>query len=253
MPPLHFEEPASEDSSSDGSLMCLPTKPASPLLLVFDLDGTLVAESDDLSCNESFFRPGALQFLQWCQDRGHSLAVWTAAHEGWASYLVHKIRKETNVEFEFVWTEKQLRKQERLPVYTHGEGNDSCKWCSAYRHSCDRCECQGGIFTCPCRQTKDLRKVWKRKCRDPRRTVLIENTPQQCVQNYANSIYVPTYDGDREKEYKRDTMKRLQSFVQVLSDSKDVRSVSKCNCTGKGGPHACYQQSWWKGQKSTTK
>jgi len=44
------------------------------------------------------------------------------------------------------------------------------------------------------------REVWTKE-----RTVLVENTPQQCVHNYGNAVYVPTYE-DRVVERNAEVM-----------------------------------------------
>jgi len=125
-----------------------------------------------------------------------------------------------------------------------------------------------GLYGCPCRYTKDLSKLWRNKNAetanfdDKTNTIIVENTPQQCIRNYGNAVYVPTYSGDEEDE---DTagdgdeigslgdfavFEQMKRLIEALEVSHDVRHVSKCNHArsydekGRLIPHACFQQSW---------
>jgi NLI interacting factor-like phosphatase len=274
----------------------LPSRASRPLGIIFDLDGTLVAEphdddhpGDNFVPDEVFLRPGVRRLLAWCSQRGHSLAVWTAAHAGWAHYVSWKLLQATDSEsstsssspseslprFEFVWDQSRLKKRRRIPRDAHGvetqgpvvaaraddaatsaattttANTTSCCWCGPYRHDCDRCECRNNrVFQCPCRFTKDLTKVWSKKRAlggsfSRARTLLIENTPQQCLSNYGNAVYVPTYRGDREDR----VLDRLQSLILQMESVEDVRAASKCSCPVSSERvgrlvHACRVQSW---------
>lgn len=234
--------------------------------IVFDLDGTLVAESSDpeqsASDQETFIRPAVLDFLRWCQERNHVVAVWTAAHSSWAHYVTWKICSALDPQhdcqglecrklFSFVWTADHMVRRARIPMSAHGEVSVCC-WCEQYRHQCQRCTChEGSIFACPCRDTKDLSKVWKKHKKSAQqsvftreRTIIIENTPQQCVRNYGNAVYVPSYEGNAAAESNNAIFGRLQDLVKQFEQARDVRTVSRC--LHGTGPHACFQQSWWR-------
>lgn len=325
--------------------------PCLPLGIVLDIDGTLVAENEDPDIfDPAFIRPGVIDFLLWCRERGHSLALWTAGHASWAHYIAWKLStlvtakaaaattvpvvRDTNSTnqsgmhsrpascqvqnchsdrrnggaseatkrnddpelFAFVWSQERLRVRQRIPVSTHGE-YEGCRWCEAYRMTCTRCECHGipgkpyggGLFSCPCRSTKDLSKVWRhqkklnrklssnihhgtskpsqRQCSTGpftrQRTILVENTPQQCIRNYGNAVYVPTYTGDAsaaggdhrgllDDDGDFPFFLRLRHLILQLEHVEDVRTVMKCHHPPRhyGGPHACYEQSWWHARPS---
>jgi len=56
---------------------------ATPLSVVFDLDGTLISEDSD---HEGvILRPGAIKLLKEIRSEGLTLAIWTAASEGWCA------------------------------------------------------------------------------------------------------------------------------------------------------------------------
>jgi hypothetical protein len=242
-----------------------------PLGIILDLDGTLIAENEEPEgAPGDFLRPAAVEFLQWCLARGHSLALWTAAHSSWAHYVSWKLCTAVHHHrgcegsgcrktFDFVWSQSRLNVRKRIPVSTHGEV-DGCRWCEHYRRQCDRCECHGradgtgNLFTCPCRSTKDLNKVWKKqkmirgfsKAFSRERTILIENTPQQCIRNYGNAVYVPTYSGNAAAEARDPIFQRLKAVILEMERAQDVRSVERCS-HGKEA-HACFEQNWWHGK-----
>ena len=244
--------------------------------IIFDLDGTLVAESSDpeqsATDQETFIRPAVLGFLRWCRTRNHVVAVWTAAHGSWAHYVTWKICSTLDPQhdcqglecrklFSFVWTADHMVRRARIPMSAHGEVAVCC-WCEQYRHTCERCTCHSGaMFACPCRDTKDLSKVWKKhkimsaqqqhqNAFTRERTIIIENTPQQCVRNYGNAVYVPSYKGNAHTESNNAIFERLQELVLQFEQARDVRTVSRCSHGT--GAHACFQQSWWRMNPSSS-
>ncbi|GAX26370.1 hypothetical protein FisN_2Hh212 [Fistulifera solaris] len=258
---------ASLDSSSEEYMPEESLSSDRRLGIILDLDGTLVAESSSSehpSASETFLRPAVLDFLRWCQARNHVVAVWTAAHASWAHYVTWKICSALDPQhdcqgldcrnlFAFVWTADHMVTRARIPRHVHGEVSLCC-WCESYRHACERCTCQNGaIFTCPCRETKDLAKVWKKHKKQSssvftrERTIIIENTPQQCVRNYGNAVYVPSYEGNADSETTA-IFERLPELILQLEQTHDVRTVSRC--LHGNGPHACFQQSWWRNMKT---
>jgi len=291
-----------DDSDSDDDSSCVRIR---SLGIVLDLDGTLIIEEDEFDdetdCGEDgngdgddsvsasssaddeaaatstrsgapFIRPGAVEFLQWCHARGHSTAVWTAAHPSWANFVTYKLCSEASPHrcdggpacrrlFDFVWSRDKLRERTRIPTSAHhGNGREgACCWCDAYSRHCLRCDCSRAVFQCPCRYTKDLNKVWRSGSEETarytkERTILIENTPQQCTKNFGNAVYVPTYDGTQPAYKERHLFQRLKQLVLKLEASPDVRTVGKCNHRVQGGgsgAHACFEQSWW-GRRSNS-
>lgn len=78
------------------------------------------------------------------------------------------------------------------------------------------------------------------------RTVIVENTVQQCVHNFGNAIYVPTYENG-VVETEGGVMAALGGFLSRLhGEVEDVRTFKKCDCDVVGGGfHECRSQSWW--------
>jgi hypothetical protein len=217
------------------------------LCMIFDVDGTLIAEGDGI--NHIIIRPGAVDFLKWAlEERGHTLALWTAATSGWADRVATKLCRALQDEhedcpktFAFVWTGEKMRMQKKIT-----QADDGCMWCECYSKRCKRCCCiLGAIPYCPCRYIKDLGKVWHLDEFKFEResTLIVENTPQQCIRNYGNAIYVPTYRGSQIGEDK-DMFQRMKRLVQELEQARDVRFVKKCD--HRQGPHGCFEQLWWR-------
>lgn len=223
-----------------------------PLGFIFDIDGTLIAEGDRVGGIR--IRPGVISCLQKFRKRGHRLALWTAAHSAWAFrvkkklcqtvYPDHDCTNSCSKTFDFCWSGDKMRAQ-KMGMASNPDWLYGCRWCQFYSTRCQRCLCFQYTYGCPCRSVKDLRKVWNTD--DPEtngfvkeRTVIVENTPQQCIYNYGNAIYVRTYNG----YHTDDTFEAFCDFViQELEPAPNVRSVRKC--PHRPGPHACFEQSWW--------
>lgn len=230
-----------------------------PLAIIFDLDGTLVAEGNNVFGIVE--RPGAVDLLRWCLERGHAVAVWTAAHSGWANRVARHFCQAVQQDnhrcagvkctrtFDFVWDGTKQREQRGMSSkYTVEDGDDyRCRWCMFYGGMCQRCSCYGAAMFCPCRYTKDLGKVWESETQETarfvkERTLIVEDTPQQCIYNYGNAIYVPKYKGRCNVD--KDLFERFKLYIVVLEEAENVRLVQKCSHPR--GPHACYEQVWWK-------
>mmetsp|Transcript_7922 Transcript_7922/g.14665 ORF Transcript_7922/g.14665 Transcript_7922/m.14665 type:complete len:311 (+) Transcript_7922:148-1080(+) len=262
------------------------TTPTLPILItcrrslgiVFDIDGTLVAEHHRVQ--HSFqgiqLRPHTIEFLVWCKSRGHRLALWTAGSATWAGTMAQYLCTMTKIHeaddqnhhhracrgrsctrlFDFVWDGTHMRRERARKTNHEINNGDSrhnghCRWCEFYSHSCNRCTCRCTTsLYCPCRATKDLRKIWYSSDPStagfrPETTLLVENTPQNCRYNYGNAIYVRTYRGQQNTDT---AFRDLQVYVeQVLepSSAMSVRSIPKCKHCPPGTPHACFEQDWW--------
>jgi len=224
--------------------------------IIFDLDGTLVAEGKNVYGIVE--RPGAVEFMRWCFERGHAMAVWTAAHSGWAHrvacHFCQAVQQDDHCcagvactrTFDFVWDGTKQRRQRG--VAQKYRDDDDCRWCMFYKRMCERCSCYAGAtMFCPCRYTKDLSEVWESETEETdrfikERTLIVENTPQQCIYNYGNAIYVPTYKNRYVED--KDLFERFKLFVvEQLEEAENVRRVPKCSHPP--GPHACFEQAWW--------
>jgi len=257
--------------------------------LVFDIDGTLIREAtendeNDNDGNKILLRRGSMEFLHWCkEERGHSIALWTAASEEhlqnclqvFCPLITNNHRQQCcgpkcRKTFDFAWSRSKLTQQTlhcttASSAYYQGGGDDGgCRWCKSYRNSCIRCKCQFYTYACPCMYVKDLKKVWKSASQETQnfnsqRTLIIENTPQQCIRNYGNAIYVPTFYGQEQDDEptERVLFQRMKQLILELEKVSNVRSYPKCKHTHNGyhhhqggyrcssiKPHACFHQDW---------
>ncbi|CAB9500171.1 expressed unknown protein [Seminavis robusta] len=241
-----------------------------PLGIVMDIDGTLIRESRHLTGIR--IRPHVVEFLVWCRQQGHRLALWTAGDKTWADRVLRKLcplvqeglgnggvhddcPHGCRLTFDFCWGGDRMRQERPLG---YGEilkrkqqisrgviPKNQCHWCEFYKDNCRACQCYIDPNQCFCRGSKDLRKVWYNQDEETlqfhrERTLLVENMPQNCRYNYGNAIYVPTYRGSAEDS----VFAALQVYIaQVLEQYTDVRYV--CKCHHPKGAHACLEQSWW--------
>jgi hypothetical protein len=134
------------------------------LLLVLDLDGTLIDEKEQI-------RPGWKDFRETCQSLGIRLALWSAGETDRVSEIVRQ--HFSDVKWEFIWDSSRC----------------AWRWCSSSFFSCD-------VSKVP---EKRLKKVWRRKQNNPwtrRNTLVLDNTPGTYAQNYGNAIAISTWTGD---------------------------------------------------------
>lgn len=239
---------------------------ASVLGIIFDIDGTLILEDHSSAGGGVHLRPGSIDFLKWCFERGHALALWTAASQDHLGHCLeifcqavqsdHECGPTCRKTFDFAWCHTKLRRATtpNLPLYSNHSSDwyyaDGCRWCKWYSRNCARCQCHHYASFCPCTCTKDLTKVWKSKSPETKRfqkarTLIIENTPQQCVRNYGNAIYVPTYGIIEKEDEEKRLFDRLKTLILKLEEASDVRAFPKCRYNhGALRPHACFQQDW---------
>jgi len=196
--------------------------PRSDKTLVLDIDGTLidsmhrsevvarlgpgvrpVAEDDDGDC--LFPRPHLEAFLNFCFARFAAVAIWTAASRGWADFVIRGALGAARP-WAFVWS---------------GE------------HCISKQVCCGGFETKRV-SVKPLRKVWRSTARrrlgfDRHRTVIVEDTPAGCMQNFGNAIFVPTYQvasawSCESGQALESTLEKLIPYLQAeVLQNPDVR------------------------------
>mmetsp|Transcript_4392 Transcript_4392/g.5041 ORF Transcript_4392/g.5041 Transcript_4392/m.5041 type:complete len:276 (+) Transcript_4392:55-882(+) len=252
------------------STAALHDESKSMLGIIFDIDGTLIAEGKEI--HRIIIRPGTIEFLQLLHQRGHALALWTKAHRQWGEAVAKKICEAVHQEsnhkccgtgsnfcrhtFDFVWCgeEKLKRRQQPSHRWLYHSNKDvtldglECRWCEAYSRTCQQCSCHYN-YRCPCSDVKDLRKVWyshedETKRFTKERTLLVENTPQNCIFNYGNAIYFPTFRGCQSSKASSSSIYDAfgKFIIEKLEPSADVRKVKKCSHGS--SYHACYEQSW---------
>mmetsp|Transcript_4050 Transcript_4050/g.6339 ORF Transcript_4050/g.6339 Transcript_4050/m.6339 type:complete len:228 (-) Transcript_4050:2124-2807(-) len=173
--------------------------------VVFDIDGTLIGLNKRDEYQGIKIRDDGIEFIQWLKSRGHHVSIWTKASKFWAHSVVKKICTlihgvhgctgyKCRKTFDSIWCDDMLRKVKTPnPQWCFTGRDDECKWCEAYSSTCTECECIWDDDECPCRKVKDLRKIWysseeATKGFVEERTLIIEDTPQNCRYNYGNTF-----------------------------------------------------------------
>jgi hypothetical protein len=150
------------------SFHVLSQNTGNPRLLVLDIDGTLVGES-----NVPFqfpFRPGLLGFLTLVQKLGYHLAIWSAAHSTHVETICSRLNQLcSKIQFRFVW--------------------DGSKCDVAYDPANMHKKRRGFYFV------KPLTKIWKEFPEyNVSNTFILDNTPHTYSLNPDNAIPIPTFN-----------------------------------------------------------
>lgn len=177
-------------------------EPDDPILLILDLDETLIyATEEPLGRGHDFVvgpysvyrRPHLGEFLDSC-SACFRLAIWSTASDDYVRAVVGRIMP-PGVEPAFAW------------------GRSRCV--RSYDHESFEEEF-----------LKDLKKV-KRAGYRLGRVLIADDTPRKVRRHYGNAVYVPPFLGDSEDE----TLPRLASYLISLRDVANVRSVEKRGCS----------------------
>lgn len=191
-----------------------------PLLLILDLDGTLVPESDlDLNGQDEVMpRPFFFELIRTCVQLNITLGVWSNAGEGRVKQIVTSLFHRNNIPLAFVFSSnKAVRRLDK-----NGESYNA----------------------------KPLAKIWGKnrigkvtqKCKWTRRnTLILDNTPSTYSQNRGNAIRIRTWEGYRQQRAigKQDVeLARIASVLRQNREMKDVREPKKATTS-------CYWLSLW--------
>jgi TFIIF-interacting CTD phosphatase-like protein len=170
----------------------------SPILLILDLDETLIYATEeplrrthdfDIGPYTVYLRPYLTEFLTSCAAC-FRLAVWSTATDEYVRPVVERIMP-TGVEPAFVWGRS--------------------RW--VRRYDAEQFEEY---------HVKDLKKV-KRLGYRLERVLIADDTPRKVDRHYGNAVYVPPFLGNVEDEI----LPRLARFLISLRDEPNVRTVEK--------------------------
>lgn len=177
--------------------MCV-MEPDSPILLILDLDETLLHATEEPSVRQHDFlvgpyavslRPHLAECLTSCSP-GFRLAVWSSASDDYVREIVDRIIP-PEIELAFAW------------------GRSRC----VRRFNPESFEDD---------HVKDLKKV-KRLGFGLERVLIADDTPGKVRRHYGNAVYVPPFFGDPEDR----TLPRLASYLATLQHEPDVRVLEK--------------------------
>lgn len=168
--------------------------PSGRMNIILDLDGTLIDTQFPVGAQAAFVlgapgpkhvckgkleglhiykRPGLDEFLQFCFTNFQHVGLWTHSGEEWVNeVLSHVLTIPDRSDWSFIYTGKRATRVQQRPALEDSNGN---------------------------RYIKDLKKVFRRK--DLRamgfekyNTIIVEDTPENCIRNFGNAIYISTFD-----------------------------------------------------------
>lgn len=179
-------------------------------LLVLDLHGTLVLESDSgrdhgnrddkerrAAPRSCFVRPHAREFLLQARSLGYDLAVWSASE-----------LDEINAALRTFWPFEQVGPPSF--IFTHEQ-------CTRRR----KLDADGplGIYDVgQWRVVKKLSKVWrvhKQYAKD--HTLALDNLSSTFSDNFGNGILIGTYDGDADDQELFDVLEKLKHLTKAAN------------------------------------
>ncbi len=180
------------------------------LLLILDLDETLIHASEERLAREADFRvfdyhvyrrPHLEPFLRRCAE-DFRLAVWSSASDDYVAEVVKRIFP-PELTLEFVW------------------GRSRCTL------ALDSARVQEEGFMDPSSHFSYAKKLHKLKRRGYRleRMLIVDDTPRKCIHNYGNAIYVHEYEGQEDD----DELIHLGRYLSTLKDAVNVRTLEKRN------------------------
>jgi RNA polymerase II subunit A small phosphatase-like protein len=168
------------------------------LLLILDLDETLVFASDevlDYKPNHRvfdyhiYFRPGLMEFLQRVSSL-FRLAIWTSSSGDYARAICSLLFEDTS-RLEFMWAR-------------------------------DRCTRKWDWETQEVTYVKHLSKLRKYGY-DLTRTLIVDDSPEKHTKNYGNLIRVSSFEGIALD----DELRWLAHYLKDISTVNNVRMVEK--------------------------
>lgn len=174
------------------------------ILLIFDLDETLVHATEDALEREADFivdpflvyqRPGLETFLLECAGL-FEIAFWSSASADYVEAIVERITR-AGVHPVFVWSRARCTRR-----------TDFDLWDEYF--------------------AKDLKKV-KRKGIDLCKVLIVEDEPRKVRRNYGNAIYVKPFLGAIDDS----ELPQLGRYLATLSTASDVRTIEKRNWRSK--------------------
>lgn len=174
-------------------------------MLVLDLDETLIhATETPLDHPPDFLvegyavyrRPHLADFLEACADC-FDLAVWSSASDDYVEAVVDAIFPDRS-HLHFVWGRSRASLRRFI-------GYDEPRWEFDHRH-----------------YRKPLVKAKKRGW-PLERILIVDDTPEKCVQNYGNAIYIQPFEGDSDDA----ELPLLAAYLKTLCDHPNVRTIEK--------------------------
>lgn len=184
--------------------------PKDPMLLVLDLDETLIHAAKhrlnrpadfELFGYYIYVRPHTTWFLTEC-SRHYNLAIWSSAADEYVAEIVRRIVP-TEVSLKFIWG------RSRCTYSLDQIAFEEAGYVDAQAHY---------------EYIKPFKKI-RRLGYDLARVLIVDDTPFKTRRNYGNAIYCAEYLGQLE-----DTeLRLLLQYLLRLKNSQNVRKIEKRN------------------------
>lgn len=168
------------------------------MLLILDLDETLIHARNDFLKHEPHFHVGSYgvykrpyldEFLSFCREN-FEVAIWTSSSEDYASEVVENIFG-NEYALSFVWARNRCTIEYVPEQQTH-------IW------------------------SKNIKKV-KEKGYALERVIAVDDTPEKYKRSYGNLVAVQPFEGDVDDC----ELKLLAPYLRSLRSSQNVRRVEK--------------------------
>ncbi len=190
-------------------LPAMSDSPTNKILLVLDLDETLIHATEkplerepDFRLEQFFVycRPYLAEFIQNCSEV-YSLAVWSTASDNYVRAVAEEIFPNSS-SLEFIWGQSRCTMRRII-------GNDTER--DLYASGEPRFQ-------------KHLKKL-SRLGWPLEKILIVDDSPEKVSQNYGNAIYPEPYYGDLEDR----ELLLLEHYLQQLKECENVRRIEKRN------------------------
>jgi len=190
-----------------------------PLLVVLDLDETLIHAEDGESeihpdLRPDFYsfghavykRPGVHEFVTAVLDE-FRIAVWTSASKDYASVIVNELFGPRKDELVFFWARERCTQRSSVRMFDEALNTEPhllMGWQPYY-------------------WTKEIRKL-RRRGYDVERIVAVDDTPRKWENSFGNLVRVPEWKAEDPED---NVLGRLLPYLRWLNEQPNVRRVEK--------------------------
>jgi hypothetical protein len=206
--------------------LTLKKKDMEDLVLVLDVDGTLVSERRDDEDDRQFVphaRPHLDEFLMFVFRHFRAVGIWTAAGRQWfdivRATVLQPILNRLGRDFDFVWTGERCQ---TIRLFARQKTQD---WRSPSNYEEDR-------LYFAWRGLKPLRRMWRSTFRSRfgatrETTLIVDDTPETYCTNRGNAISIAKYRGQSDDRALRQLVPMLRSVAQLYRAAGTVRNIDK--------------------------
>ena len=180
------------------------TSETKPMLLVLDLDQTLIyscsstlgREPDFVDAYNTYWRPGVHAFLDNCLREFDEVGVWTASTRDYAEPILDALGFLDR--FKFVWCRER------------------CTMCVPRAYD------PWSLAGEPYELLKPIQKLMRRGY-DKKKIVFVDDSPEVVRRSYGNLVRVVPFIGDTDDQ----ELSQLFPYLMLLNGQQNVRTIDK--------------------------